>query len=298
MAGSRYLARVSTQGPLAVESQLGDFLRTRRARLHPEEVGLPRNGSRRVAGLRREELALLSGLSADYYVRLEQGRQRPSVQVVEALSRALRLNDVETAYLTDLSRANPETDEPSREPETAQVNLQILLDQWTSTPAWVSDRCSYVIAANSLAHALNPACVPGVPMTRNMFLEEEAKREIYVDYDDIAALAVASLRLRNAGNFHDPRLQALVAELTDASPLFRKLWTSHDVSYHALGPKRIRHPVVGQIDYRSEAMWVADTDHYILTIYYVEPGTPSATNHAKLCGYLDGLHQHGRAPLI
>lgn len=140
----------------------------------------------------------------------------------------------------------------------------------------MSDRCSYVIAANALATALNPDCVPGVPQTRLLFLNADAKREIYINYDEIVALAVASLRMRNADNLDDPRLQALVAELTAKSPHFKQLWSSHDVSYHAVGIKSLRHPVAGQIDFRSEAMWITDTDHYILTLYYVDPGTPSA----------------------
>lgn len=270
----------------ANQSELGEFLRTRRAQLHPDDVGLPSKGGRRVPGLRREELALLAGVSPDYYVRLEQGRQRPSIQVVEALARALRLNDVETTYLAEVSRAYPEARDGWRGPETAQLNLQMLIDQWTTTPAWVSDRCSYVIAANALATALNPDCVPGVPQTRLLFLNADAKREIYINYDEIVALAVASLRMRNADNLDDPRLQALVAELTAKSPHFQQLWSSHDVSYHAVGIKSLRHPVAGQIDFRSEAMWITDTDHYILTLYYVEPGTPSAANLAKLCAYI------------
>lgn len=275
----------------ASRSELGDFLRTRRSQIHPDDVGLPSNGSRRVSGLRREELALLAGVSPDYYVRLEQGRQRPSVQVVEALARALKLNDVETTYLAEVSRPLPEGREGWRGPEVTQMNLQMLVDQWTTTPAWVSDRCSYVIAANALATALNPDCVQGVAQTPLLFLKADAKREIYVNYDEIVTLAVASLRMRNADNFDDPRLRALVADLTAKSPHFSELWSSHEVSYHAVGIKSLKHPVAGQIDFRSEAMWVTDTDHYILTVYYVEPGTPSAANLAKLCAYV-GASKH------
>jgi transcriptional regulator with XRE-family HTH domain len=243
---------------------------------------LPDRGGRRVPGLRREELASLADVSPDYYRRIEQGHQLPSDAVARALARALRLDDIAAAYLFDLARSQPESRQIRRSPETAGAELQTLLDQWTTTPAWVSDRCAYCIAANALATELNPSFAPGRNTLSSLVLEETDKREIFVNYEECVAAAVASLRARAAGHLREPNVAAYVRELEAASPRFAELWARQEVRFHAAGYIRLRHPLVGQLDFRSESMTVNDTEGYIMTLYYAEPGSDTAGKLAKL----------------
>jgi transcriptional regulator with XRE-family HTH domain len=273
---------VSTLLDMGSPNLLGDFLRAQRARIVPEDVGLPDRGGRRVPGLRREELASLAEVSPDYYRRIEQGHQRPSDEVVEALARALRLDDIAAAYLFDLARSQPKSRQGRRSCETAGADLQMLLDQWTTTPAWVSDRCACCIAANALATELNPSFARGLNTLSPMFLKEADKREIFINYDECVADAVASLRARTGGHLRDPKVASYIRELAAASPRFAALWAQQEVRFHAAGYKRVRHPVVGQLDLRSESMSVNDTEGYIMTLYYAEPGSETAGKLAKL----------------
>ena len=266
---------------------LGEFLRGQRARIAPEDVGLPDHGRRRVPGLRREELASLADVSPDYYRRIEQGHQLPSDEVAEALARALRLDDVAAAYLFDLVRSSqPGSRQCRRSPETAGTELQALIDQWTTTPAWVSDRCAYCIAANALATELNPAIARGVNTLIPMFLDEADKRAIYVNYDECVQDAVAALRARTGGHLRDPEVASYIRHLEAASPRFAELWARQEVRFHAAGYKRLRHPVVGQLDFRSESMTVNDTEGYIMTLYYAEPGSETAQRLSALQAHL------------
>ena len=264
------------------QNLLGAFLRAQREHMRPEDAGLADRGRRRVSGLRREELAMLADVSPDYYIRLEQGRQLPSERVTQALARALQLDDIATAYLYELTRPGLETRGSRRSPESAARELQTLLDQWTTTPAWVSDRCADVIAANALATELNPSYKPGCNSLRDQLLQETAKREIFINYDECIADAVASLRARAGAHLHDPRISSYIDQLTRESPLFARLWARQEVRFHAAGYKRLHHPAVGRLDFRSESMTVNDTDGYIMTLYYAEPGSLTATKVCEL----------------
>jgi transcriptional regulator with XRE-family HTH domain len=262
---------------------LGEFLRARRAQLHPEGVGLPARNGRRVPGLRREELAALAGVSSDYYTRLEQGRSLPSFQVTQALARALQLDAAATGHLHQLARRAPEHRGDDADTPSAQ-GLQTLVDQWSATPAWVSDRYAQIIAANALVTLLNPACTPGSNALRELFADEARMREIFVDYEDVAAAAVASLRARNGAELDDCRLSELVNEISSESALFARLWSRHEVRFHTdgLGTLRLRHPVAGTMELHVESMVVNGRVGTVLSVYYAEPGSTTARKLADL----------------
>jgi len=162
------------------------------------------------------------------------------------------------------------------------MELQALIDQWFTTPAWVSDRCAYCVAANALATELNPSIARGLNTLRPMFLEEADKRAIYINYDECVEDAVAALRARTGGHLRVPEIAAFIRELEAASPRFAELWARQEVRFHAAGYKRLRHPVVGQLDFRSESMIVNDTEGYIMTVYYAEPGGDTAERLSRL----------------
>jgi transcriptional regulator with XRE-family HTH domain len=233
-------------------------------------------------GLRREEVAMLAGVSSDYYTRLEQGRSLPSVQVAQALARALHLDAAATSHLHQLARRVPDDDSKDNDPSGGR--LQTLLDQWAATPAWVSDRYADVHAANALATALNPACRPGDNVLRGLFRDEVEMREMYVDYDRVATAAVASLRARNGADMDDCRLSALITEMSDESALFSRLWSRHDVRFHTegLGVIRLRHPVAGPLEFRTESMIVVGGVGTVLTVYFADPESATARNVAQL----------------
>ena len=265
------------------ENRIGEFLRARRELVRPEDVGIPDLGRRRVPGLRREELAMLAGVSADYYVRLEQGRdQHPSAQVVDALARALRLDEDATIHLHELAAPAPRRRRrsPARS-ERVRPGLRRLLAAWSHTPALVIGRRMDILAVNPLVTALNPVCRVGANMVRATFLDP-AVREIYADYDKNAADTVASLRASVGPDLDDPELIELVGELSLKSELFRKLWARHEVRDKADGDKRFIHPLVGPLDLRYETFAVNGADGQLLLVYHAEPGSPSARGLALL----------------
>jgi transcriptional regulator with XRE-family HTH domain len=250
---------------------LGDFLRARRQQVRPEDVGLVPGAWRRVAGLRREELAMVAGISAEYYLRLEVGRDKhPSPQVIDALARALRLDGKATEHLRQLV-GPPGGDTPELEIEAyalAQVIEQI------SIPAILVNRYLDVLAANPIARALSPGFAPGQNLVRWRLLEPAA-RQLYVDWDDATELVVNGLREFSGGCPNDPRMQALIAELSSASPRFRELWSRAEVGY-TLGIHHMRHPVVGELflsRHRLNAPYPGG-DHVVM--YRAEPGSDSA----------------------
>src|SRR6516225_11377959 len=208
---------------------LGDYLRARRQQVRPEDVGLVPGARRRVEGLRREELALLAGISAEYYLRLEVGRDKnPSPQVVEALARALQLDIKATKYLHQL--ASPTISHWDQSVlDAAAEGLDELIDQ-LPLPAIVASRYQDVLAANPIAQALSPGFAPGQNFLSWRLLDPAA-RELYVDWDDATDAAVSGLRESAGTDPGDPRLQKLVAELSVASPRFRELWARADVGY-------------------------------------------------------------------
>ena len=250
---------------------LGDFLRARRDQVRPEDVGLVPGGQRRAPGLRREELAMLAGISAEYYLRLERGRaQHPSPQILDALARALQLDAKGTQHLHNL--ANP-TGGDTSDPEAAAHAFAAVIDQFLM-PAIVVNRYRDVLAANPIARALSPEFTPGQNSLRWRLLNPAA-REFYVNWDEATEVAVSGLRELSGLCPKDPRMRALIAELSDASPRFRELWGRAEVGYR-LGIHHMRHPQVGDLylyRHRLNAPYPGG-DHVLM--FRAEPGSDSA----------------------
>jgi transcriptional regulator with XRE-family HTH domain len=263
--------------------QLAQFLRARRARTNPEDVGIWDGERRRVPGLRREELAMLAGLSVDYYTRLEQGRgHRPSEQVLEALARALRLDADATAHLFLLGRAVPSVavaSSPHR--ELVSPELCELLDAWTATPALIHGRWLDVLASNPLARALTPLSEPGTNMLRSVFLDTDVRGR-YADPEFTSASAVAYLRRNVGGDGDDPQLNALIHELSMASEDFRRLWAQHDVQSFQAGDSRFMHPVVGTMRLRYQTFAVEGAGRQTLLVVHTAPRSRDAQALTRL----------------
>jgi len=260
----------------AKASALGEYLRARRQQVRPEDVGLVPGARRRVQGLRREELALLAGISVEYYLRLEVGRDKnPSAQVVEALARALRLDYKSTRYLHQL--ANPVISRWDRSILDAVVEgLDDLIDQ-LPFPAIVASRYQDVLAANPMAQALSPGFALGQNFLRWRLLDPAA-RELYVDWEEATDAAVSGLRELAGTLPDDPRMHTLIAELSSASPLFRQLWARANVGYR-LGTMHLRHPLVGDLYLCRNQLNVPHLPQAVgqhLLVYRAEPGSDSA----------------------
>jgi transcriptional regulator with XRE-family HTH domain len=270
---------------------LGDFLRARRALVRPEDAGLPGGGLRRVPGLRREEVALLAGISSDYYLRLEQGRDRnPSTQVLEAIARVLRLDQEATAYLVGLARDRrpgahlPPGGRTAHGSERVPAGIRQLIDGWPRTPAYVQNRYADVLAANSLARALTPNYAPGVNVLRAVFLDP-AERELRRDWEDLTEEGVATLRARAGSDVDDPRLRDLVGDLSVRSERFRTLWARHEVRRRRARISRLRHPQVGDLDLHSNKLAVDSDDDLTLVVFHAGPGS----RDEELLGILGSL---------
>ncbi len=263
---------------MAARTGLGDFLRTRRARLPPDDLGLvvAHPGRRRTPGLRREDVAQLAGISVDYYTRLEQGRTgAPSAQVLQAVSRALRLDGDERTHLFGLAQVGqPATDEPAA--RAVRDPVRRTLDALTTAPAVVLDRRLDVLAANPLWDLL--VSDPDRPMTgRNMMrflLLDDTGRDRYLEWEAICRENVAHLRAQVGRHPDDPDLAGLVEELWAGSELFRDWWARHDVRLRTHGRKRIRHPAVGTVELDFEALQLPD-DGQVLVVHTAEPGSRS-----------------------
>jgi transcriptional regulator with XRE-family HTH domain len=255
----------------AAANALGEYLRARRQQVRPEDVGLIPGGRRRVAGLRREELAMLAGISAEYYLRLEVGRDKhPSPQVLDALARALRLDTRATEYLHALVIA-PGGHTP--ELEASAYALGEVINEFL-VPAILTNRYQDVLAANPLARALSPGFTPGQNFLRWRLLDPAA-RELYVNWDEATEMAVSGLRELSGPCPNDPRMQEFVAELSSASPRFHELWSRAEVGYR-LGIHHIRHPLVGELylyRHRLNAPYPGG-DHVVM--YRADPGSDSA----------------------
>ncbi|MFB7309778.1 helix-turn-helix transcriptional regulator [Streptomyces sp. NPDC056192] len=272
-----------------MDGDLGDFLRSRRARIQPEDVGLQAYGRRRVPGLRREEVAQLAGVSVDYYIRLEQGRG-PSVSdaVLDAIARVLRLDETELAYLHTVAR--PSTKARGERPTAAQrvrPGLRLLLDTIDRAPAFVLGRRMDVLAWNALGDAVvgfsrMPAAARNMP--RQVFLEPAA-RELYPEWAAVAAETVSHLRLDAGLHPTDRQLATLVGELSLRSEDFRRLWADHQVKSKTYGVKRIRHPVAGELTLPYETLALPGDPDQSLVVYTPEPDTETAERIALLASW-------------
>ena len=254
---------------------IGEYLRARRELVRPDEVGIPSSGRRRVAGLRRDELALLAGISTEYYTRLEQGSDHhPSAQVLDSIARALRLDADAIAHLHDL--AAPTTRRRrARRPEQVSPSVRRLLSSWSGTPAFVQGRFLDVLAANPLMTALSPMFTPGRNILRAAFLDS-AIGDLFRDPEVRLENVVSALRASAGPDVDDPRLTELVGELSLKSADFRRLWARHDVRPHpGGGVHRMRHPQVGELELRYDKFHLAGADRQMLTVYQAEPGSRS-----------------------
>ncbi|WP_445149684.1 helix-turn-helix transcriptional regulator [Baekduia sp. Peel2402] len=263
-------------------SDIAEFLTSRRARVTPDQVGLPSYGPRRVKGLRREEVASLAGVSVEYYKRLERGHVAgASDSVLEALARALRLDDAERAHLFDLARAaNPVAATQRRRAPAKKVRPAVLrLVESMTAPAIVRNGHLDYLAANPLGRALYAPLFESRELPANSarftFLDPAAQ-ELYVDWERTAKDLVAHLRSLAGSNPYDKNLSDLVGELSTRSDAFRTWWAAHNVRYHQSGTKRLNHPVVGELELSYEVLEVAADDGLTIATYSAEPGSRSA----------------------
>lgn len=267
---------------LGAVAEFGEYLRSRRAAIGPSDAGLVSSGVRRVPGLRREEVAMLAGVSVDYYTRLEQGRERsPSVQVLDALAAALRLDDDARSHLYRLAGLAPR---PSggRVSDRVDPGLLRLMDAWPDNPALVYNRAYDILAANPLAEALFGELGAVGNLLLLVFTDPRA-HEFYADWPAVAADSVAGFRMAYGGAPDDPRTRAVLAQLLNGSDDFRTLWDRRDARRKNLAEKRFHHPEVGLVTLRMQTFDVRSAPGQELVVYDAEPGTPSA-DALKLLG--------------
>ncbi|WP_338090715.1 helix-turn-helix transcriptional regulator [Planosporangium thailandense] len=265
-----------------LRSEIREFLASRRARITPEQAGLPvYGGNRRVPGLRRAEVAMVAGVSPDYYVRLERGNLNGvSDSVLDALARALQLDEAERAHLFDLARAANTTPRTRRRPAAQRVRpgVRQLLDAMTDAPAFVRNGRLDVLAANRLGYALYSPVFddPARPanLARFAFLDPRAS-EFYPNWEDAANTSVALLRTEAGRDPYDKALTDLVGELSTRSDEFRTRWAAHNVRLHQTGVKHFHHPVVGDLSLAFEAMPLPADPGLTMTAYSAEPGSAS-----------------------
>ncbi|MCF2129144.1 helix-turn-helix transcriptional regulator [Strepomyces sp. STD 3.1] len=268
----------------SLAGEVREFLSTRRARITPEQAGLPvYGGNRRVAGLRREEVALLAGMSVDYYVRLERGNlSGASDSVLEALAHALQLNEAERTHLYDLARAStPAGRRPAVTSSRVRPTILRMLDSMTDVPAFVRNARFDVVAANALGRALyaplfdSPLFAQRGPVNSARFLFlDPAAQDFWADWDKGADDAVAFLRTETGRAPHDKALTDLVGELTTRSNEFARRWARHDVKFHRSGVKNFHHPLVGDLALPYEALDLPSDPGLRLNIYTPEPDSP------------------------
>jgi len=263
-------------------TEIREFLATRRAKITPDQAGMPLyGGRRRVPGLRREEVAMLADVSIDYYTRLEKGNVAGvSDEVLGAVARALQLDEAERAHLFDLARAARPRRPPARQrgKQRVQASVQHILDSTATAAAFVRNGRLDLLAANALARALYAPVYadPARPanLARFCFLDPRS-HELYPDWDDVANTTVALLRTEVGRDPLNRDLAGLVGELATTSPEFRTRWAAHDVRLHHAGVKRLRHPVVGMIEVAYTTMDLPAQPGLVLTFYTAEPGSPS-----------------------
>jgi transcriptional regulator with XRE-family HTH domain len=280
---------------------LGDYLRARRELVTPELAGIPVLGVRRVPGLRREEVAMLAGISADYYLRLEQGRDRnPSLQVLESIARVLQLDDVMTSYLLGLAAERPRRARRRPRREIVPSGIAKLVDL-LPLPAFVEGRYFDVLAANPLAAALSPRLVVGGNRMRDVFLDT-AEAALFPNWEGAAAGLVAGFRQSVGTDTDDPRFIEIVGELSLVSPLFRQLWARHDVGSRQGAIMVFDHPQVGELRLNREKLRVEGSDGMMLVVYHPDAGSDAAEKLALLGSAIlapvDGQRQSALPPLL
>ncbi|WP_079086391.1 helix-turn-helix transcriptional regulator [Streptomyces silvensis] len=279
------------QETLDPRAELSEFLRTRRARLQPHDVGLPSYGRhRRVPGLRREELAQLAGVSVAYYTRLEQGNGRNvSGEVLDSIARALRLSEAEHAHLTHLAKPTAHKKKKATRAQHLRPELQHLMDAMEGVPAYLLGRRSEILGWNRMAAALFGDWGELPREERNWarltFLNASMRELFHETWEQKASDIVSFLRMEAGCYPDDPRLSALVGELSVKSPEFRGLWATHDVKEKSHGVKRLRHPVVGELTLSFEVLRLPDDHDQSLVTYHAEPASPSAEGLALLSSW-------------
>lgn len=274
-------------------AEVREFLTTRRAKITPEQVGLPAGTNRRVKGLRHSEVAALAGVSIEYYTRLERGAiSGASPEVLDALAKALLLDDAERAYLFDLAHAASPVARPPkrRSPKcwTPHPSLQWVLDGVTAGPAFVRNGRMDLLATNLLARAfyVHLYDMPGQPpnIARFTFLDERAY-QFYPDWDAFAEVTVAILRTEAGRDPHNKDLHDLIGELGTRSTEFRRLWGSHNVRHHGAGLKTFNHPIVGEMTLAYEGMSMEAEPGLSITVYIAEPGSTAADRMQVLASW-------------
>ncbi|WP_429458829.1 helix-turn-helix domain-containing protein [Microbacterium sp. ZKA21] len=286
-------------------AEVREFLTSRRAKVTPDQAGIVGGANRRVPGLRRTEVAMLAGVSVEYYAKLERGALAgASSSVLDALSRALLLDDTERAHLFDLARAAdgiPTSGRARRRTASSaapRISLQWALEALTGAVAFVRDQHQDLIATNALGRAFFSPLIGEGGRTPNLarfqFLDP-ASKDFYPDWDLFAEMCVAIMRAEAGRDPHDKALQDLVGELSTQSDVFRRLWAAHDVRQHGAGTKRYRHPIVGDVTLAYEELAITAEPGQVLMVYTAEPGSPSAERLGLLASWAAGNTRSGGA---
>ncbi|WP_091256336.1 helix-turn-helix transcriptional regulator [Arthrobacter sp. ok909] len=281
-------------------AEVREFLMSRRARLTPEDAGIAAGPNRRVAGLRRSEVALLADVSVEYYAKLERGSiAGASASVLESVARALRLDDTERAHLFDLARAAdgiPASGRPRKRATTqagARLSLQWALEAITEGVAFVRDPYQNLLATNALGRAFYSPVIGDSGRTPNLarfqFLDP-ASRDFYPDWELFSEMCVGIMRAEAGRDPHDRTMQDLVGELSTRSETFRALWGAHNVRTHGSGTKRFHHPVAGELTLAYEELAITAEPGLVLLVYTAEPGSPSAERLRLLASW--GASEH------
>ncbi|MEU0505975.1 helix-turn-helix transcriptional regulator [Nocardia sp. NPDC005998] len=273
-----------------LDNELGQFLRARRASLRPDDVGVISHGMRRVSGLRREEVAVLAGMNADYYTRLEQGRERhPSPQILDALSQAMRLDTDARTHLYRLAGAVPSGRTTTTTDQVSPAMRQ-LIDGYPLGAAFVVNRALDILAANTLTQALYSPFTRADNLARMTFLDPAA-RQFYTRWGQTAEATVANLRHAVGLDPNNPRLRATIRILTEQSPEFTRLWNTHNVRGKTHEAKHFLHPDVGPLALTYQALDIPDALGQQLVVYHAEPDSPTA-QALKLLGSLHATRDH------
>ncbi|MFF5307943.1 helix-turn-helix domain-containing protein [Streptomyces massasporeus] len=259
-------------------NELGEFLKARRAELSPSDVGLRGGQRRRVSGLRREEVALLAAISTEYYTRIEQGRLQASAPLLDEIAQVLRLNEAQRVYLSELAAKQTARLPASGDRQQVDPQLQRMLDDLTATPAFVIGRRTDILGWNQLAAALWTD-FGRYPEHERVFIRllftEPWMRELYADWEEVTRLAIAHLRMESARYPGEPRLAALVEELSARDAQFRQWWTEHDVAMRDKGTKKLRHPAVGELTLDWNTLTCGTDPEQHIIVWNAEPGSPS-----------------------